>query len=99
MRLEFHPEAESELIEAAAHYESQVPGLGERFEEEVHRAIDLLLEHSGIGMAADSVLRKLVLDRFPFTLYYSVTGDVLRIEVVAHQSRRPGYWKTRNEKS
>jgi hypothetical protein len=28
MRLEFHPEAELELIEAAVHYEVQVPGLG-----------------------------------------------------------------------
>ena len=32
MKLEFHPEAELELIEAAAYYELRVPGLGERFE-------------------------------------------------------------------
>ena len=43
MRLEFHPEAELELIEAAVHYELQVPGLGERFEAEVRRVTDLLL--------------------------------------------------------
>lgn len=30
MRLEFHPEAELELVEAALHYELEVPGLGER---------------------------------------------------------------------
>ncbi len=34
MKLEFHPEAEMELIEEAAYYEIQVPGLGERFEAE-----------------------------------------------------------------
>ena len=34
MRLEFHPEAELELIEAAVYYDNQVPGLGERFELE-----------------------------------------------------------------
>jgi len=33
MKLEFHPEAETELIEQAAYYELQVPGLGERFEK------------------------------------------------------------------
>ena len=43
MRLEFHPEAELELIEAAVHYELQVPGLGERFEAEVRRVADLLM--------------------------------------------------------
>ncbi|MBM2805486.1 MAG: hypothetical protein HW419_3379 [Deltaproteobacteria bacterium] len=95
MKLEFHPEAESELIEAAAYYELQVPGLGERFEAEVRRATDLLLEQPEIGAPADPVLRKFVLSRFPFILFYSVTSDILRIEVVAHQSRRPGYWRSR----
>ena len=95
MRLEFHPEAELELIEAAVHYELQVPGLGTRLEAEIRRATDLLLEHPEIGSPADPNLRKFVLNRFPFVLIYSVTPDVLRIEVVAHQSRLPGYWRSR----
>lgn len=95
MKLEFHPEAELELIEAAVYYERQVPGLGERFETEIRRAADLLLDQPAIGIPADQNLRKFILTRFPFTLYYSVTGDVLRIEAVAHQYRRPGYWKVR----
>ena len=66
MRLEFHPEAELEFIEAAVH-----------------------------GLSADQHLRKFILTRFPFTLYYSFAADVLRIEAAAHQSRRPGYWKSR----
>ena len=95
MKLEFHPQAELELIEEAAYYELKVPGLGERFEAEVRRATDLLLEHPEIGHPADPDLRKFVLNRFPFTLYYSVASDVVRIEVVAHQSRGPGYWQSR----
>ncbi|MGB7543219.1 MAG: type II toxin-antitoxin system RelE/ParE family toxin [Burkholderiales bacterium] len=95
MKLEFHPQAELELIEEAAYYERQIPGLGERFEAEVRRATNILLGHPEIGAPADSHLRKFFLNRFPFTLYYSVTSEVLRIEVVAHQSRRPGYWRSR----
>lgn len=95
MRLEFHPEAELELIEAAAYYELQVPGLGERFGAEVRRATDLLLKHPEIGPRVDAELRRFVLDRFPYTLIYSVSSDVLRVIVVAHQSRRPGYWRTK----
>ena len=63
MRLEFHPEAEMELIEAAAHYELQVPGLGERFEAEVRHATDVLLEHPDIGSPADDNLRSSRIDR------------------------------------
>ena len=95
MKLEFHPEAELELIEAAVYYERQVPGLGERFEREIRRVTDLLLTQPEIGIPADQNLRKFILTRFPFTLYYAVAGDVLRIEAVAHQYRRPGYWKVR----
>ena len=95
MRLEFHPEAELELIESAVYYEKQVPGLGERFESEIRYATDLLLDQPEIGPLVDPNLRKFILTRFPFTLYYSITADVLRIEAVAHQSRRPGYWKLR----
>ncbi|WP_193222174.1 hypothetical protein [Alkalilimnicola sp. S0819] len=39
MKHEFHPEAEEELIEEAARYESEVPGLGGRFGNEVSRVI------------------------------------------------------------
>ena len=95
MKLEFHPDAEMELIEAAARYEFQVPGLGERFEAEIRSATEILLQHPEIGAPADPNLRRFILNRFPFTLYYSATSDVLRIEVVAHQSRRPGYWRSR----
>jgi hypothetical protein len=35
MRLEFHPEAELEFIEAAASYELRVVGLGQRFRADV----------------------------------------------------------------
>lgn len=87
-----------ELIETAEYYELQVPGLGERFEAEVRRATDLLLEHPDIGSPADPHLRKFALNRFPLTLYYSAISDVLRIEVVAHQSRRPGYWQSRGDR-
>ena len=95
MRLEFHPEAELELIESAVYYDKQVSGLGERFESEIRYATDLMLDQPEIGPLVDPNLRKFILTRFPFTLYYSVTADVLRIEAVAHQSRRPGYWKPR----
>jgi len=53
MKLEFHPEAEMELTEAAEFYELQVPGLGEPFEGEVRRATDLLLRHPELGPSAD----------------------------------------------
>ena len=73
MTFEFHPEAEVELIEAAAYYERHVPGLGERFQSEIRRVVDLLVSQPQIGAPVDSDLRKFVLPRFPFAVYYSIT--------------------------
>ena len=95
MRYEFHPEAEAEFIEAAAYYEQDVPGLGERFAREVRRAIERLLEYPELGPPIDADLRRLMLIRFPYSLIYSFTSDLLRVVAVAHARRRPGYWRSR----
>jgi plasmid stabilization system protein ParE len=95
MRVEFHPDAELELIEAASYYELHVPGLGEDFEVEVRRATFLLQRHPEIGLQLDDELRRFILNRFPYTLIYSVSSTVLHVLVVAHQNRRPGYWRSR----
>lgn len=95
MIYEFHPEAEEEFIEAAAYYERQIIGLGERFGEEVRQVVERLLEYPELGPPIDAALRRLVLPRFPYVLIYSVTSDLLRVIAVAHAHRRPGYWRTR----
>ncbi len=42
MRLTYHPDAETELIEAASFYEGRVPTLGRQFLEAVDQAIEVL---------------------------------------------------------
>jgi len=95
MKLEFHPEAELELIESALYYELEVPGLGARFEAEVRQATDLLLEQPELGHPVDANLRQLVLRRFPFNIVYAVSNELLSVVAVAHQKRRPRYWQSR----
>ena len=57
MRYEFHPQAEQEFIEAAAHYEQNITSLGEHFGSEVRRAVDRLLEYPELGTSIDADLR------------------------------------------
>lgn len=95
MSYEFHPEAELELDEAAAWYEAEVSGLGSDFGDEVERVINILLDHPELGARVDKDLRHFVLRRFPFSVVYGVTGQLLYIVAIAHGSREPGYWKAR----
>lgn len=95
MNLEFHPNAELELIEASLYYERKVPGLGARFENEMRRATDLLLENPEVGSPIEGQLRKFVLGTFPYNLIYSTSADSVWVLAVAHHKRKPGYWRDR----
>jgi toxin ParE1/3/4 len=95
MKYEFHPEAEFEVIEAAAHYEREVPGLGIRFGDEVERVIDLLIKNPKLGAPIQEDIRHFVLRQFPFSVIYAEVGDILYVLAIAHSSRKPGYWSER----
>ncbi|HYV42548.1 MAG TPA: type II toxin-antitoxin system RelE/ParE family toxin [Thermoanaerobaculia bacterium] len=92
---EFNPEARAEFAEASRYYQER-SGSGEALEEEVRRAVRMILEfpESSPVVTAEGARRK-NLRRFPYSLYYLIEPDVIRIMAVAHQSRLPGYWTDR----
>lgn len=94
-RLRFHPEASLELNEAIDYYDSRVPGLGLEFSAEVERSGAQLLDHPESSERALADIRRKPLRRFPYSLFYVVEPGRVRILAVAHQKRRPGYWRGR----
>lgn len=95
IRHRYLPSAREELNEAAASYEASVPGLGGAFLDDVERAIELVGEHPRIGASAGRGFRKAILRRFPFSIVYADRDEEIVIVAVAHQRRRPGYWRGR----
>jgi toxin ParE1/3/4 len=91
----FLPLAREELNEAASFYEARVPGLGAAFLDDVDRSIEILGESPRIGAAAGRTFRKLLVRRFPYSIIYALRGEEIVIVAVAHQRKRPGYWRRR----
>lgn len=87
--------AEEEMTEASVFYEAATSGLGVGFLDEVQRVIDTLRDHPALGQSVGRGLRRALLHRFPFNLIYSVEVDAILIVAVAHQRRRPDYWRNR----
>jgi plasmid stabilization system protein ParE len=58
MKVEFHPQAEEEFIEAAAYYEHRVATLGSSFISELESASLLLEDNPRIGAETDSRFRQ-----------------------------------------
>jgi plasmid stabilization system protein ParE len=90
-----HEVAESEINEAADFYDLESPGLGSVFIEEVERAIESITQFPDAAPAIQGRVRMKPLFKFPYSLIYSVRPDEIRLLAVAHQKRRPFYWRGR----
>jgi plasmid stabilization system protein ParE len=95
MRLIYHPDAEAELLEAAQFYEQRVPGLGDRFLNEFDATVAEIQQAPERWPVIEGDLRRHVMRRFPYGIYYRVLGEELRVLVVKHHSRHPDYWRYR----
>jgi plasmid stabilization system protein ParE len=92
----FHREADEDLSEAREWYEQRSEFAAQAFSPEIAHAIDRILEAPHRYPKGRRGERCFVLDRFPYTILYRVREDHIYITAVAHQSRRPGYWRHRD---
>jgi plasmid stabilization system protein ParE len=93
--LRFHPEAEKEVLGAAAWYFEHSSVAGKAFLLEIDYVIERIVEAPERYPSSPHKTRRAVFPRFPFSFFYRVVDDVIEIIAVAHQSRRPGYWRSR----
>lgn len=98
--LRFHPLARVEYVEAIVYLEQRREGYGERFEAEVDAVLDRVqrFPQSGAkvtGFPPEVDIRAFPLRVFRYTLMVGFEGDSAVVYAVAHQHRRPGYWRDR----
>lgn len=99
-RVHFEDEAEAEYRHAGVWYESRREGLGLEFFDEVDATIGQMLDFPHIGapvprLPLDLPVRRLAVGRFPYHVVYLEIADGVRILAVAHDRRRPDYWRQR----
>lgn len=95
MRVDFHPASAREVEDAQAWYEERSVFAASAFLRELSTAVNRIREAPTRYPSAERGTRRILLDRFPFTLYYRLGENVITIVAVAHQKRRPGYWRSR----
>ena len=98
VRLE--PDAEDELDAAATWYERQRPGLGHDFIDEIGRCLTRVTEAPGSFSLLPSFpqgleVRRAAVNRFPYAVLFLDQPKVVRVLAIAHQRRKPGYWRGR----
>ncbi len=95
-KITFHEEADSEVYEAAIYYEDSAPELGLAFLDEIEKASTLILANPMAYQSVGGEVRRALVARFPYSILYVIEpDDRIRVIAVAHQKRRPGYWRKR----
>ena len=95
INVEFHPEAEQELEAAKSWYRERSDLAARAFATDVAHAIRRIAESPHAWPETRAGERRFILFRFPYSILYRVRSDHLFITAVAHQKRRPGYWRLR----
>ncbi len=96
MRLRVRPAAEAEIAAAARWYEAKREGLGTELVALLESAFERISDRPAAfpTWRDDRRYQRLVIDRFPYVVFFQViSDDEVAIVAVAHQKRRPGYWR------
>lgn len=95
-RLKFSSRALREIGEAQEWYELQNPGLGEEFLAAMELQLKRLEQAPLLYAEAIPNVRRALLPRFPYGLFYAVRGNSVHVLAVLHDARNPSRWpKTR----
>ena len=95
MRVSFHPRARDEVEEAQAWYEVRSLLAAVGFLHEISIAVKRISEAPNRYPVSLHSTRRILLERFPFSIHYRVNENEIVVVAVAHQKRRPGYWASR----
>jgi plasmid stabilization system protein ParE len=89
------PEAEEDLADARAWYERKREGLGERFVLAVEAALDHIRRAPQGATEVYPEVRRVVVQRFPYGVFYRIDPDQIAVLAVYHSRRDPRGWQAR----
>jgi plasmid stabilization system protein ParE len=89
------PKAEQDLWEAATWYEEQRIDLGNQFLDEALAVFSSIAETPFLYPNVYRNIRRSLIRRFPFGVYYCIEEKKVVVVAVMHGSRDPRQWKKR----
>jgi plasmid stabilization system protein ParE len=89
------PEAEVDVSDAAAWHEERWTGLGDEFLDELDVVLQRVIKSPLQFPKIQHTVRRALLRRFPYSVYFDVTRESVELIAVLHQRRDPRTWEQR----
>jgi plasmid stabilization system protein ParE len=94
-RFEAEAAVEFDIESAFDWYETEEPGLGLEFLEQLRAAYLRILGNPLGYQELRSGIRRGLTRQFPYAVYFSIEGDTILILAVLHTARDPAEWQRR----
>jgi toxin ParE1/3/4 len=94
-RLVAEPRADLDVEAAFVWYESERTGLGLEFLAELRAAYGRVVQGPFGYQVLQAGIRRALLRRFPYAVYFSIDGEIVVVLAVLHASRDPAEWQRR----
>ena len=76
-------------------YLDEAPHVQASFEEEIDRAYSVISERPELYQTVEAVVRRALVRKFPFSVFYRILPEWIEVIAVVHQSRDPRTWRRR----
>jgi toxin ParE1/3/4 len=87
--LEFTPEAREDIREIVVWYRNELNGLEDRFLVSLKNSTNSLKENPFIYQVNFGSIRSILLQRFPYRVYYFVEENSIKVLGIVHPKRSP----------
>ncbi len=94
-KLVVSPVAEADIEKAFEWYEERGEGLGRDFVLKARNSIKEISTRPFSYPISVGKTRRILLERFPYSVFYTVVNDVVNVTACIHQRRSPRVWKSR----
>jgi len=95
-RIVLSPDAQADIGSVIQWYDLIDPKLALRFRLEMRTTLRRITHLPHAFPIVANVFRRSVLNRFPYSVYYSVQLDVINVRAVLHQRRGAPVWLDRS---
>jgi len=95
MKMDILEIARREYDEAKEFYETEQPGLGSQFKEQIRHSLLRIQQYPQAWPPERKEIRRYLVHKFPYKILYSIQDDKILVLAFAHLHRQPDYWVER----
>lgn len=94
-RLEILQAAEADFSDAIRWYEHIHLPLAHRFKAHIKDAMNKVRQHPSAYATVYQRARRVIVDRFPYNIYFTIEKNTIVVFGILHTSRSPAAWQKR----